>query len=68
MIENGYYVAPDNNNKNDKADSLLVKGLTETKKIVVGKVVFKDKEHIVALRPISTIQISLFAKKLYTKS
>jgi DNA end-binding protein Ku len=51
MIEKGYYVAPDNNNKNDKAYSLLVKGLTETKKIAVGKVVFKDKEHIVALRP-----------------
>lgn len=59
MIEKGYYVAPDNNNKNDKADALLVNRLTETKKIAVGKVVFKDKEHIVALRPISTIQISL---------
>ena len=25
--------------------------LSETKKIAIGKVVFKDKEHIVALRP-----------------
>jgi DNA end-binding protein Ku len=51
MIEKSYYVAPDNKNKNDKAYSLLVKVLTETKKIAVGKVIFKDKEHIVALRP-----------------
>ncbi|HMH10400.1 MAG TPA: Ku protein [Candidatus Nitrosopolaris rasttigaisensis] len=51
MIEKSYYVAPDNKTKNDKAYSLLVKVLTETKKIAVGKVVFKDKEHIVALRP-----------------
>ena len=51
MIEKSYYVAPDNKNKNDKAYSLLVKVLTETKKIAVGKVVFKDKEHIIALRP-----------------
>jgi len=51
MIEKSYYVAPDNKNKNDKAYSLLVKVLSETKKIAVGKVVFKDKEHIVALRP-----------------
>jgi DNA end-binding protein Ku len=51
MIEKSYYVAPDNKTKNDKAYSLLVKVLTETKKIAVGKVVFKDKEHIVALQP-----------------
>lgn len=51
MIEKSYYVAPDNKTKNDKAYSLLVKVLTDTKKIAVGKVVFKDKEHIVALWP-----------------
>ena len=51
LIEKSYYVAPDNKNKNDKAYSLFVKVLTETKKIAIGKVVFKDKEHIVALRP-----------------
>ena len=30
---------------------LFVKVLHETKKIAIGKVVFKDKEHIIALRP-----------------
>ncbi|MDP9290227.1 MAG: hypothetical protein M3P08_18815, partial [Thermoproteota archaeon] len=40
LIEKSYYVAPDNKSGNDKA-----------KKIAIGKVVFKDKEHIVALRP-----------------
>ena len=51
LIEKSYYVAPDNKNKNDKAYSLLVKVLAETKKIAIGKVVFKDKEHVIALRP-----------------
>lgn len=52
LIEKSYYIAPDNKkNKNDKAYSLLVKVLTDTKKIAVGKVVFKDKEHLVAIRP-----------------
>jgi DNA end-binding protein Ku len=51
MIEKSYFIAPDNKNKNDKAYSLLVKVLTETKKIAVGKIVLKDKEHVVALRP-----------------
>ena len=47
MIEKSYYVAPDSKNKN----SLLVKVLSDTKKIAAGKVVFKDKEHIIAIRP-----------------
>jgi DNA end-binding protein Ku len=51
LIEKSYYVAPDNKNRNDKAYSLLVKVLSETKKIAIGKVVFKDKEHVIALRP-----------------
>jgi DNA end-binding protein Ku len=52
MIEKSYFIAPDNkNNKNDKAYSLLVKVLTETKKIALGKIVLRDKEHVVALRP-----------------
>lgn len=51
LIEKSYYVAPDSKNKNDKAYSLLVKVLTESQKIAIGKVVFRDKEHIVALRP-----------------
>jgi len=51
LIEKSYYVAPDNKGGNDKAYSLFVKVLDETKKIAIGKVVFKDKEHIIALRP-----------------
>jgi DNA end-binding protein Ku len=51
LIEKSYYVAPDNKGGNDKAYSLLVRVLDETKKIAIGKVVFKDKEHIIALRP-----------------
>ena len=51
MIEKSYFIAPDNKNKNDKAYSLLVKVLTETEKIALGKIVLKDKEHVVALRP-----------------
>ena len=52
MIEKSYFIAPDNKNiKNDKAYSLLVKVLTETKKIALGKIVFRDKEHIAAIRP-----------------
>jgi DNA end-binding protein Ku len=37
MIEKSYCVAPDNKNKNDKAYSLLVKVLTDTKKNSSGK-------------------------------
>src|SRR6478609_4852546 len=51
MIEKRYFIVPDNKNKNDKAYSLFVKVLTETKKIALGKIVLKDKEHVVALRP-----------------
>jgi DNA end-binding protein Ku len=52
LIEKSYYVAPDNKkNKNDKAYSLLVKVLTDTKKVAVGKVVLRDKEHLVVIRP-----------------
>ena len=44
MIEKSYFIAPDNkNNKNDKAYSLLVKILTETKKIALGKIVLRDE-------------------------
>jgi DNA end-binding protein Ku len=51
MIEKSYFIAPDNKNKNDKAYSLFVKVLIETKKIALGKIVLRDKEHIGALRP-----------------
>ena len=52
LIERSYYVAPDTKRGAvDKAYSLLARVLSETNKIAVGKVVFKDKEHVVALRP-----------------
>jgi DNA end-binding protein Ku len=53
LIEKSYYIAPDNKrkNRNDKAYSLLVRVLTDTKKVAVGKVVLKDKEHLVVIRP-----------------
>jgi DNA end-binding protein Ku len=59
-IEKNYYIGPDNgrNKRNksnlppitNKAYSLFVKILNETNKIAIGKVVLKDKEHLVALR------------------
>lgn len=51
LIEKSYYVAPDPKNNNNKAYSLLIKVLTDTKKIAIGKIVFRDKEHVVAVRP-----------------
>src|SRR5215472_16013283 len=52
LIERSYYVAPDTKRGSvDEAYTLLVRILGETNKIAIGKVVFKDKEHVVALRP-----------------
>jgi DNA end-binding protein Ku len=54
FIEKNYYVGPDPGKKKveaaAKAYSLLVKILNETKKIAIGKVVLREKEHLVALR------------------
>ena len=55
FIEKNYYVGPDHGKKkknetSTKAYSLLVKILNETGKIAVGKVVLREKEHVVALR------------------
>jgi DNA end-binding protein Ku len=55
FIEKNYYIGPDdgkkkNNQTPNKAYSLFVKILNETKKIAIGKVVLKDKEQLVALR------------------
>ena len=65
LIEKSYYVSPDNGNdgyrngKNKrkilnsssiKAYSLFANTIKETEKIAIGKVVLKDKEHLVALR------------------
>ena len=53
MIEKSYYVAPEKSKKNgviDKAYTLFAKVISETNKIAIGKVVLKDREHLVALR------------------
>jgi DNA end-binding protein Ku len=55
FIEKNYYVGPDPGKKkktdtSPKAYSLFVKILNETKKIAIGKVVLKEKEHLVGLR------------------
>src|ERR687884_1952176 len=53
LIEKSYYVAPEKNKKTeviDKAYTLFAKIINETKKIAIGKVVLKDREHLVALR------------------
>ena len=58
FIEKNYYIGPDMGTtkkknaspSNSKAYSLFVKILNETKKVAIGKVVFRDKEHLVALR------------------
>jgi DNA end-binding protein Ku len=57
-IEKNYYVGPDYGKKKkkttetlgNKAYSLLVKILNDTNKIAIGKVVLKDREHVIALR------------------
>jgi DNA end-binding protein Ku len=55
FIEKNYYVGPDLGKKkaaeiSSKAYSLFVKILNETNKVAIGKVVLRDKEHVIALR------------------
>ena len=53
LIEKSYYVAPEKKKKSgviDKAYLLFAKVMSETNKIAIGKVVLKDREHLVALR------------------
>jgi non-homologous end joining protein Ku len=50
-LKKAIFIAPDNKNKNDKAYSLFVKVLIETKKIALGKIALRDKEYIAAIRP-----------------
>jgi DNA end-binding protein Ku len=54
FIEKNYYVGPDPGKKKveaaTRAYSLLVKILNETNKVAIGKVVLREKEHLVALR------------------
>jgi DNA end-binding protein Ku len=49
FVEKSYYIAPDSKTV-DKAYSLLVNVLRKTGKIGIGKVVLREKEHLVALR------------------
>jgi DNA end-binding protein Ku len=54
FVERNYYIGPDVGKKKvesaAKAYSLFVKVLKETKNIAIGKVVLREKEHLVALR------------------
>ena len=49
FIQKSFYVAPDTKTV-DKAYVLFVKVLNATKKVAIGKVVLREKEHLVALR------------------
>lgn len=51
LVEKSYYVVPDTKQGNAKAYSLLVKVLSDARKIAIGKIILRDKENIVALRP-----------------
>jgi DNA end-binding protein Ku len=54
LSKRNYYVGPDPGKKKveaaTRAYSLLVKILNETNKVAIGKVVLREKEHLVALR------------------
>jgi DNA end-binding protein Ku len=56
FIEKNYYIGPDLGKKktaagiSSKAYSLFVKILNETNKVAIGKVVLREKEHVIALR------------------
>jgi DNA end-binding protein Ku len=49
FVEKSYYIAPDSKTV-DKAYTLFVNVLRNTGKIAIGKVVLREKEHLVALR------------------
>lgn len=49
FIEKSFYVVPDTKTV-DKAYILFVRVLNATKKVAIGKVVLREKEHLVALR------------------
>jgi DNA end-binding protein Ku len=54
FIEKSYYIGPESGKKaakiSSKAYSLFVKILNETNKVALGKVVLREKEHVIALR------------------
>ena len=51
LIDNSYYVATDAKKGNEKAYALLVKILNDNNLVAIGKVILKDRENVVALRP-----------------
>jgi len=51
FIQDSYYVATDTKAGNAKPYALLVKILNDNNLVAIGKVILKDKESLVALRP-----------------
>lgn len=51
LIDNSYYVATDTKKGNEKAYALLVRILNDNKLVAIGKVIIRDRENVVALRP-----------------
>jgi DNA end-binding protein Ku len=51
LIDNSYYVATDTKKGNEKAYALLVKILNDNNLVAIGKVIIRDRENVVALRP-----------------
>src|SRR5213594_1949107 len=51
LIDNSYYVATDSKTGNEKAYALLVKILNDNNLVAIGKVILKDRENVIALRP-----------------
>src|SRR5918994_1152759 len=51
FIDGSYYVATDTKKGNEKPYALLVKILKDNNLVAVGKVILKDKERLIALRP-----------------
>lgn len=49
LVEKCYYVVPQK--KNERAFFLLQEAMAETNKAAIGKLILRDKEHLVALEP-----------------
>lgn len=53
-FDNAYYLEAEGV---EKAYKVLLKGLKETGKVAVGKIVLKDKEHVVIIRPFNGLLV-----------
>jgi DNA end-binding protein Ku len=51
FIDDSYYVSTDSKKGNEKPYALLVKILKDNNLVAIGKVILKDKESLIALRP-----------------